>query len=476
MLVLLPILFNDVNAQATSGYCHVKVVDKHGDPIQYPEVMVQRPGEPYWIYYRGGADGTVSIWLRSDQLGQSIKISVTDIFRLPLQIDKDEIICENFGETETVRILNSHVITIKVHDSYYGYEGASPPITAVVNSYTTMYRTISSNGEITALLSDDFEGPLMIGAPLRKTESIIVTKDEDEYSVLLEPTLKLSATLEDHNLVIKIQWDSVELRDIGDKKLIPYSLEVLALSSDGKIKPLSKYGPDYIKSPSGEDFLEIPFSPEEEIPPEQASGALIARVYIDYEIQSSNYWSELREFGDTSWIRFLVRYTGRYIVDKVPLVELAFNPFADPSISEKLGELAKELESKETELKNANEKISGLSSEIQKMQAEIEASEKKLIEYEGKISEYESKLSDLEDALRREKEKSADLQSQLDEEINKRKQAEATVTNLIAENANLKADLEMTRLLLIVVIAVSAVCIALLIMLQRRRAQKTEQT
>lgn len=468
-LLLAPVLFNDVSAQ-TTGYCYIKLVDKHGIPIKYPEVHVQRPGEHYWIFYSGGADGTISIWLRSNQLGQAISISVTDILGRQLQVDKDKIICENFGETETVKVLNSHVVTIKVHDSYYGHEGAPPPMVAVVNSYTSMRRTISFNGEIIALLSDDFEGPLMIGSPLRKTTFVTIVRDKDEYSVLLEPTLSLSATLDNDNLVIKIRWNSVEARDIGGERLIPYSLEILAVSSDGKISLLDKSGPNYIKSSSGEDSVKIPLSLGEEIPPEQIAGALVARVYIDYEIQSSNYWSEVVKFGETSWVRFLVRYMGRYTVDKIPLIEIAFNPFADPSLHEKLTELTEELKSKEIELKNANEKINDLTSEIKEMQDKIKTAQEKLTEYEKKISE-------LEDSLEKEKQKSIDLQSKLDEEKSKLKQAESMVISLTAENVTLKADLKTTRMLLVITAIALVICAVLLVVLQlRRRARKSEPT
>ena len=216
--------------------------------------------------------------------------------------------------------------------------------------------------------------------------------------------------------------------------------------------------------------MKIPLSLGEEIPPEQMAGALMARVYIDYEIQSSDYWSEVRKFGETSWMQFLVRYIGRYTVDKIPLIELAFNPFADPSLREKLTELTEELKSKEIELKNASEKINDLTSEIKEMQDKIKMSQEKLTEYEKKISE-------LEDSLEKEREKSIDLQSKLNEEASKLKQAESMVTSLTAENATLKADLKTTRMLLVITAIALVICAVLLVVLQlRRRAQKSEPT
>lgn len=226
-------------------------------------------------------------------------------------------------------------MVIKVHDSYHGEAFNPPPIAAVVNTRTTMSHTFSPNGEISALLPDDFEGLLMIGAPLRKTVPIAVTKDHNEYEVLLEPVVKLTATLSDENLVLKIQWNSIDPRDIGDKKLIPYSVEVLAITSDSGVKPLGKYDPSYFSSTSGEDTITMPLSPEGEIPPEMVSGALVARIYIDYEIKTRNYWSELGEFGEMTWMQYLTYYAGsRYNLMKIPLIQVAFNPFADPSLRE----------------------------------------------------------------------------------------------------------------------------------------------
>lgn len=145
---------------------------------------------------------------------------------------------------------------------------------------------------------------------------------------------------------------------------------------------------------------------------------------------------------------------------KMPLMKVALNPFVDLS-REELNELRRVLESKEVSLKNAAQRINELTTNIQGLQAEIKV-------LRDKVAQYEENISVLEEDLKNEKGKCANLQSQLEEEVARRKETEYVVANLSEEIARLKADLEMTRLLLSVISIMSVVFIAVYIVIFRR--------
>lgn len=194
VLLLMPTFISNVYAQQNSGYYYVQVVDKAGNPIPYADAWIRMSGEIYWGG-TAGADGNLPIWLESDPFGKPIEISIRDIFNYPLEADKSQIICDKVNDVETVRVLNARMVIIKVYDSYRGEASIPPPIVAIVNTYSTMRHTVRSYEKIFAVLPNDFEGLLSVGAPLRKTASITATKDRNEYEALLEPVVKLTATL-----------------------------------------------------------------------------------------------------------------------------------------------------------------------------------------------------------------------------------------------------------------------------------------
>jgi len=460
-------------AQQTSGYCYIQIVNQEGKPLPFIRVTYKSPGSRYYSITTTGSDGKFAIWLSSEQLGQEIEVQVYDLFNKLLQADKSVVICEKFDETKTITLLNARIVTIRVYDEYMGNPTTPPPLTAVVNSYDTMYKTITPDGRIQALLPGDFEGTLTIGAPLRKDVPVVITKDKNEYVVTLEPALRISASMEDNNLVINGEWDSLAIRDIGEGKLIPYSMEILVITSNGVMGNISKMGPVNFESVSGSGTVTIPL-PEGEPPSEVISGALIVKFYIDYEIKSSDYWEELSAFGETSWIRFLAEWYGGHIkLQKIPLLQLAYNPFADPSLSEKLTELSKKLESKEAALEEANKKLQSANEELSQLTSQVEEMQSKVDALQEKVQNYEKEISSLQDELKSEKERSASLQASLEEEESLRKTAESKVMNLMQENAELKKDLEVTRMLVVLVGVVAAIIIALLAILYIRRRRAT---
>lgn len=105
---------------------------------------------------------------------------------------------------------------------------------------------------------------------------------------------------------------------------------------------------------------------------------------------------------------------------------------------------------------------------IQELQAETK-------NLQDRIKQYEEKISALEEDLKKEKENSADLRSQLEEEIAKRKEAESVVANLSRENADLKADLQNMRLLAAVLGIALIACIAVLAITYWRKSKQPEK-
>lgn len=445
-----------VNGQA-SGWVYVRVVDKDGKPLPNAQLIINI--EPYWYGYTTDDDGKASIWIDSRNLGKGLQIRVSDIFGNSLNTDVNALVFTELSQTRTVKVLNARSITVEVYDKYREVGGYStPPLVAIVNNINSMRRTTTLDGRIKAIIINDFEGLLKIGAPLRKTTTVAVTKDRDMYQVELDHAVIVEMSFTGKELIVRVLWDSLEVRDIGDKKLVPYALDLKAVSADGKTSLIKKFSLGPFRSTSGETSVSTQLSPEQ-FPEELVKGAIVGAIYVE---ENTYTWEELNNFGQDSWIWNLVAWRPNgYIVNKKPLLESAFNPFVET--------LRNELDSKTQQLNEAKSEISDLESKAQELQKNLDESQKQAASLKEQLQSEIQKSSNLQSQLNEEKQKSSNLQSLLNEEAKKRQDAESRAAQLASDIEALKLDLQQSRLTLIVAATIPSVVAAVLGILYVRK-------
>ncbi|MEM3067012.1 MAG: hypothetical protein QXI81_06765, partial [Nitrososphaerota archaeon] len=384
VIVILMTLVLPVKAQDYGGVS-IQLLGKDDRPISFAVIRLEFDSG-YYFFTNTDKWGKAYFWITQEQLNKRIKLEIPDVFNKPLKTNVSEVMFTGFNQIKVVKVLNSRIITINVLDEI----GQAPPLAGITNAATE--RTISRNGTIIALISDDFEGDVKVGAPLRKDGLIKVTKDEDRYEITLKMAITFTLYSNGEEFVVSVRWDGIEDRDMGNKMLVPYSADLRLISTRGDIKMLGKLDPITFTSSSGEATMNITL-PEEintaiktgewmEWPDEWKKGALMLAFYIDYQPSSQE---EIYVYFNNAWMLALTSFLPiPPTISKVYLYEATFSPFVDLLINQnaelerqledakaRIETLESQLASSMEELKYAREQVSSLTSQLEVVMEEV---------------------------------------------------------------------------------------------------------
>ena len=458
-----------VSSAERSGYVYLQVVDKDGNPIPRIHVLYSRSDEPEFVFSvcSVGFNGICELWLRSDELNKDFTIKeVRDILDNQLKVENNLVRFDSFGQTKRIRILDARLIKITVIDEEQGL----PPISAIVNSGNSMMRSYTLKGEIKVAVKDDYDGVLRIGAPLRKPAWIWVTREKNEYSVVLTHAMTFNVSLQTENsLKVKIAWKDLEPIDVGQRIKIPYSIDFLGITEDGRVFLLGKH-PLPVLSGSGEHECVIKLPQRHAV---KATYSIFIGVYIDYNFQTRIYpWEELKQFFDdprSSWLYYLVDWmhpsSGSAYV--LYLLSAIFSPFTDKHLFEENESLRNQLKIVTKELENANSIINKLNLELTQVREERASLSEQLENIEKQLDSVTDKLEEVTEKFYEANNKINQLNIQLEEEKKARADAEKEVDSLkkelIKAEQQYKSEKDFFTIVTIASAIIASVSIGLLI-------------
>jgi archaellum component FlaC len=430
-ILVMVISLIQISTAERAGYVYLQIVDKDGNPTPRIFVLYSRPDDPSGLYVCSvGFNGICELWLRSDELNKDFIIrEVRDILDNQLIVENNLIRFDSFDQTKTIRILNARLIKIIVKDEEQGY----PPISAVIHSGNSIERSYTLRGEIKVAVRDDYEGPLRIGAPLRKSVWVWMTREKNEYSIVLTHAMTFNISLQPENsLKVKISWRDLEPIDVGQKSPLPYSIDFLGITEDGRIIFLDKR-PLPILSGSGEHEWLIALPERYAV---KAAYSIFIGVYIDYNFQRRIYvWEELKQFFDdprNSWLYYLVdsRYPSSGSAYVLYLLSAIFSPFIDKHLLEENELLKNQLKIAAEKLEDANSIINKLNSELIQVKKELTSLSEQLEDKKKQLDSVTDKLKEVTQKFDEATNKINQLNIQLEEEKKARVNAEMEVDSL----------------------------------------------